>query len=71
VTLISLTPAEYISVIEAAPPTVGGALYDALIARCAEKARAEALLTWNNRDFIRFGNIAHLVKTPQELQNGA
>jgi predicted nucleic acid-binding protein len=42
--------------------------YDALIARCAIKAQADVLLTWNVRDFARFGdNVARLVKTPLEL----
>jgi hypothetical protein len=46
---------------------VGGAAYDALIARCAVKAQPDALLTWNVRDFTRFGpDVARLVKTPLE-----
>ena len=69
-TLISLTAAEYISVIEAGAATVvGGAVYDALIARCALKAGADVLLTWNMRDFTRFGpELASLVRTPLEFQ---
>jgi predicted nucleic acid-binding protein len=47
---------------------VGAAAYDALIAHCALKAEADILLTWNVRDFARFGPaIARLVKTPLEL----
>lgn len=66
-TLVSLSEAEYVSALEASPGIVGGAIYDALIARCAIKARATTLLTWNVRHFIRFGSeIAQLVKTPLE-----
>jgi predicted nucleic acid-binding protein len=71
VTLVSLTQGEYIATIEAAPPIIGGAIYDGLIARCAEKVSAEVLLTWNRRDFVRFGKVAPIVKTPQEFQSGA
>lgn len=70
VTLVSLTPEEYLSAIESVSTTiVGGAAYDALIARCAVKAEAEVLFTWNVRDFTRFGpEVARLVKTPLEFQ---
>ena len=31
------------------------------------KAEAEVLLTWNTRDFIRFGpEVANIVKTPDD-----
>ena len=72
VTLVSLTEVEYIAAIEAASATiVGGAIYDALIARCAIKAGADVLLTWNQRDFSRFGDpISRLVKTPEEFGRG-
>ena len=68
-TIVSLSEEEYASALEAASPTiVGGAAYDALIARCAVKARADILLTWNTRDFTRFGpDIARIVKTPLEI----
>lgn len=68
-TLVSLSEQEYVSVLETASPTViGNAAYDALIARCAMKADAAVLLTWNVRHFTRLGpNIARLVKTPAEL----
>jgi predicted nucleic acid-binding protein len=68
-TVISLTEQEYISALESVSGTVvGGAAYDALIAKCALKAGADVLLTWNTRDFTRFGaEIAQLVKTPLEI----
>ena len=68
-TIVSLSEQEYVSAIESVSETVvGGAAYDALIARCAIKAQADVLLTWNTRDFARFGpGIVPLVKTPMEL----
>jgi predicted nucleic acid-binding protein len=65
-TVISLSEEEYVSAIKSVSDTiVGGAAYDALIARCAMKAQADVLLTWNTRDFTRFGaDIARMVKTP-------
>jgi predicted nucleic acid-binding protein len=71
-TLISLTEDEYFLALETVSTSIiGGAAYDALIARCAVKAGAEVLLTWNLRDFTRFGSeIAQLVKTPLEFQFG-
>lgn len=69
-TLIALSEGEYLSALELASSgaIVGAAVYDALIAHCALKAEADVLLTWNVRDFSRFGPaIARLVKTPAEL----
>ena len=68
-TVVSLTEEEYVSAIRSVSETiVGGAAYDALIARCAAKAQADVLVTWNTRDFTRFGpDIARIVKTPLEL----
>lgn len=69
-TLISLREDEYLAGLElaSAETIVGAATYDALIAQCALKAGAEVLLTWNVRDFRRFGaSVAALVKTPLEI----
>jgi predicted nucleic acid-binding protein len=68
-TVISLTGQEYVSALESVSGSVvGGAAYDALIAKSAVKAGADVLLTWNLRDFSRFGaEIAQLVKTPIEI----
>jgi predicted nucleic acid-binding protein len=66
-TLVSLDPAEYYATLEdaAANAISGGAIYDALLARCALKAKADAIYTWNIRHFSRFGReIARRVKTP-------
>lgn len=44
---------------------VGGTIYDALIAECALKAKADVLYTLNLRDFMRLGpDIAAMVKSP-------
>lgn len=68
-TLVSLDEQEYISTLEASSPNiVGSAVYDAFVARCALKAGATVVLTWNVQHFVRLGpDIAHLVKTPDAL----
>ena len=55
--LVALTGDEHHTAIkEAAEAGVsGGTIYDALIARCAMKAKAESLYTWNTRHFQQFG----------------
>jgi hypothetical protein len=51
----------------AAEGIVGGSIYDALIARCAVKARAEIIFTWNIDHFRRLGpEVAKRVRTPYE-----
>ncbi len=69
--VIALNEQEYVSTLDSAASAtiVGGAVYDAFIAQCAVKAKADVLLTWNVRDFMRLGpQIEHLVKTPLEVQ---
>jgi len=66
-TPIALTPEEYFAAISeySAMGVVGGAIYDALIARCALKARAEKIFTWNVRHFRQFGpDIEKKLRTP-------
>ncbi len=66
-TLISLDSREYSASIRSAVAAgiVGGILYDALLARCARKAGAEVIYTWNIQHFRRFGpEVAKRVKTP-------
>lgn len=65
--IVSLDGREYVSAIEdaAARGIVGGMIYDMLLARCALKAKAETLYTWNVNHFQRLGpEVARLVKTP-------
>lgn len=69
-TLVSLTEAEYLAALEtgASAALIGNALYDWLIAKCALKVGATALITWNVKHFNRFGpEIAQLVKTPLDF----
>jgi predicted nucleic acid-binding protein len=68
-TVIALSEQEYVSALRGISAAVtGGAAYDALIAHCAVKSGADVLLTWNIRDFTRFGaDIARLVKTPLDV----
>ncbi len=69
-TIVALGERDYISALESAASgtIIGAAVYDALIAHCALKAGADALLTWNVRDFKRLGPaIAKITKTPLEL----
>jgi predicted nucleic acid-binding protein len=66
-TAIALTPEEYFAAISeySAMGVVGGAIYDALIARCALKARAEKIFTWNIRHFRQFGpEVEKKLRTP-------
>jgi predicted nucleic acid-binding protein len=66
-TFIALEAEEYWSVIAAAAETgiVGGTTYDAILARCAIKAKAEVIYTWNVAHFQRLGpEIAKRVRTP-------
>lgn len=66
-TLVPLSENDYYLAIEAASARgiAGGAVYDALLARCAVKVRAETLYTWNLRDFQRLGpEVAARVRTP-------
>ena len=65
-TLIALTGDEYYTAIKAAAEAgvIGGTIYDALIARCALKAKVDALYTWNARHFQQFGaEIVRRLKT--------
>lgn len=56
-TPIALTPEEHFAAISeySEMGVVGGAIYDALIARCALKAKAQTIYTWNIRHFRQFG----------------
>ena len=53
--VISLTPAEYSSTIKSMSEMglIGGTIYDALIAKVAQKAKVERLLTLNINQFRR------------------
>lgn len=61
--LITLDENEYYVAIERASSrgVVGGTIYDALVAGCALKARAETIYTWNTRHF-------HLLNFPGNIR---
>jgi predicted nucleic acid-binding protein len=66
-TIVALDSREYSSAIRdaASAGMVGGMLYDALLARCARKAKAEVIYTWNVQHFRRLGpEVARRIKTP-------
>jgi predicted nucleic acid-binding protein len=65
--VVSLDAPEYhLAIREAATAgIVGGTIYDALLARCALKANATKIYTWNVTHFQRLGaEIAGKVRTP-------
>lgn len=68
-TLIGLEPEEYLAALSeaAAAGIAGGATYDTLLGHCACKAEAEAIYTWNIKDFRRLPDpIAKRVKRPDQ-----
>ena len=64
-TPVALSGKEYYATLEqaCAMGVAGGAVYDALIASCALRAKAEILYTWNVRHFEQLG-IVRRVQTP-------
>jgi len=65
--LITLEPDEYFQAISdlAAMGVTGGAIYDGLLARCALKAKAEFIYTWNTRHYRQFGpEVEKKLRTP-------
>jgi predicted nucleic acid-binding protein len=65
--LIALDAEEYSKAVmhSAESGVVGGMIYDALLAHCALKARAEIIFTWNVEHFRRLGpEAAKRVRTP-------
>ena len=65
--IVALTTHEYIAMLEqfAALGIVGGAIYDALLAACAIKAKAKTLYTWNIRHYAQLGTeVTRILKTP-------
>jgi len=64
---VALDEMEHFKVLEDAPAAgiVGGTVYDAIIARCAQKADARLIYTWNVKHFNRLGeSIAARVRQP-------
>jgi predicted nucleic acid-binding protein len=66
-TIIALTGEEYATGLHAAARlgVVGGGIYDAMLARCALKAKAEIIYTWNERHYAQFGpEVVSRLRTP-------
>jgi toxin FitB len=66
-TVVTLDEREYLSAIRytAGAGITGGTIYDALLAACATKAKAQILYTWNTRHFHLLGASMHAqVRTP-------
>jgi predicted nucleic acid-binding protein len=66
-TIVTLTAEEYYGALKeaAAAGVVGGTIYDALLGRCAVKADAEYIYTWNVKHFRQFSSdIVKRVRTP-------
>jgi predicted nucleic acid-binding protein len=66
-TIVNLDDREYFNALEASAALgiAGGAIYDALLAHSALKAKAQVIYTWNVKDFTRLGSeIAGRVKVP-------
>lgn len=65
--LVALDEYEYVEVLQeaAAAGISGGAVYDAIIARCSSKAKSKAVYTWNVKHFNRLGDrVASRVRQP-------
>jgi predicted nucleic acid-binding protein len=65
--IIALSGDEYVDALEASAGLgmVGGAIYDAMLAHCALKAKAEALYTWHTRHYALCGKeVAGRLRTP-------
>jgi predicted nucleic acid-binding protein len=66
-TVITLNEEDYYSAIASAVAQgiVGGTIYDALLAKCALKANATIIYTWDVDHFRRLGpEVARRVRTP-------
>ncbi len=66
-TIVALREEEYYAAIEQASAlgVMGGTVYDALVARCAVKAKAETIYTWNVKHFQQFGpEVSKRIKAP-------
>jgi predicted nucleic acid-binding protein len=66
--LVALTSAEYAVALgeSAARRIVGGGIYDAILAHCAIKAKAEIIYTWNERHYAQCGReVAQRLRTPR------
>jgi len=65
--IMALNSEEYARALQASAVRgiVGGAIYDAMLAQCALKAKAETIYTWNVRHYAQCGpEVVGRVRTP-------
>jgi predicted nucleic acid-binding protein len=65
--LVTLDGNEYVSALKASSDlgVVGGGIYDALLARCAIKAQAKIIYSWNARHYAQCGpDVTQRLRTP-------
>ncbi len=65
--IVALNGEEYADALQgsAARGVIGGAIYDALLAHCALKSKAQVIYTWNTRHYALCGReIAGRLRTP-------
>jgi predicted nucleic acid-binding protein len=65
--VVALSGDEYVDALQkaAALGVVGGGIYDAILAHCAIKARAEAIYSWNTRHYALCGpEVTRRLQTP-------
>jgi predicted nucleic acid-binding protein len=65
--IVALSGDEYADALaaSAALGIVGGAIYDAMLAHCAIKSKAEAIYSWNGRHYALCGSeITQRLRTP-------
>jgi predicted nucleic acid-binding protein len=63
---VTLTTDEYVLAIQdaARDGVVGATIYDALLARCAIKAQADVIYTWNLKRFQQIPEVRSRIRTP-------
>jgi predicted nucleic acid-binding protein len=65
--IVALSGEEYADALRASAALgiLGGAIYDAMLVRCALKSKAQAIYTWNTRHYALCGpEIAGRLRTP-------
>jgi predicted nucleic acid-binding protein len=65
--IITLSGDEYADALQASAALgiVGGGIYDAILAHCATKAKAEAIYSWNGRHYGQCGpEVTQRLRTP-------
>ena len=65
--LISFNGDEYADALQASAALgiVGGGIYDAMLAHCAIKAKAETIYSWNSRHYAQCGpDVIQRLRTP-------